>query len=196
MTFVGLTVLWLSDVVTGILWMITVLCIVRFVVEVAYGGRAPIVWTLRELSEPLLKPLRRALGGNRLRHDFTPLVAAAIALLLQFAVRWVGFELARPLLGGVWFHRAGLVGQLLEVIRFVVRAYLLVVLVRIAATWFGSPEYHPFMRFLRRLVDPPLAAIRRVTGRRSGRLDWSPFVLMSALWFVDQVVIETLQLTL
>jgi YggT family protein len=62
------------------------------------------------------------------------------------------------------------------------------VLIRIFASWFSPNPHSPFMVRLRQIVDPPLAFARRTCPLTLGGLDFSPVLLLMAVYFLSQFV--------
>ena len=195
MTFLALTIGWLGEVAAGLLFTLMFLVLARAFVQYFYHGGTRAGWALREMTDPILHPFRRLTAPLRLRFDLAPLVAAVVLYVAQ-ALVYNGAQLLAWQVGGAWAHSPGsAVFAVVEAVRWLVWAYMFLVLLRVLVTWFGGNEYHPFMRRIARLVDPALRTVRRVVGRSRGRIDWAPFILLAGLWFIDRVVLEAALLT-
>jgi YggT family protein len=195
--FLANTIAWLGEVVAGFLFFEMFLVFARAFVQIFYGGTCAFGWTLREMTEPLVRPVRRLTAPLHLAFDLAPILAGIVLFVAQGLVLAGSTRLAAIVAGpyvGPPPHPA--VISLVEGARLVLWLYILVVLLRVLVTWFGSPEVHPFVRFLSRLVDPPLRSIRRLIRPRYGRVDFAPLLLLAGLWFLDRVVLETLLYTL
>lgn len=82
-TFAGLALIAFADLVGFVLMMMTILIIVQVILGFVGGdSRHPIIPLVFQLTEPVLKPIRRrmpALGGL----DFSPMIALLAIALLQ-----------------------------------------------------------------------------------------------------------------
>jgi YggT family protein len=72
-----------------------------------------------------------------------------------------------------------------------IRAYEIVLLVRIILSWVPHDPYTPAVRWLERVTDPVLEPARRIIPPISG-LDISPVLVFLALEFVQRVLIRAL----
>lgn len=69
-------------------------------------------------------------------------------------------------------------------------AYSWIMIVYLIATWFVQNRYAGWFVFLSRLVEPPLAWVRRVTKNRLtiGMLDLSPLILFFGIHLLTSAV--------
>lgn len=191
MIFLLLTVAWLLGVAASIAFFLLIVVLAgRFLALFPRGGSG-LAWGLKLAGDAITRPFRRLLRPLRLNFDASPWLAAAAFFLVMWACRRGMALLVGP--GLVVNPR---VEPLITTLRIPLYAYLLMVLLRVLVSWFGSPEYHPMVRFLARWVDPVLDWIRRVLRPRLGPADLSPLVLFAAIGFIDQVVLNGLLLTL
>ena len=75
---------------------------------------------------------------------------------------------------------------LISLINFIIRAFSLLVIVKVVLSYFMSP-YHPVREFIDRIVEPFLAPIRRILPP-TGMLDFSPVVLLILLWLLGGIL--------
>ncbi|CAM2007808.1 YggT family protein [Acanthopleuribacter pedis] len=70
------------------------------------------------------------------------------------------------------------------------QAYSWILIAYLIATWFVQNRYAGWFVFLSRLVDPPLAWLRRVTKNKLtiGMLDLTPLVLFFAIHLLTSMV--------
>lgn len=73
-----------------------------------------------------------------------------------------------------------------NLVHFVIRAYMLVIIIEVVLSYFMSP-FHPIRQFLYRLVEPALTPIRRILPGMGG-LDFSPLVLLILLQILDMLL--------
>ena len=81
-------------------------------------------------------------------------------------------------------------GFVINLISLVSRGLTLIIFADIIVSYFLSP-YHPVRKALDSIVQPMLAPIRRIMPP-SGMFDFSPLVLMFAIWLVERLLISLL----
>ena len=96
------------------------------------------------------------------------------------------------LIGVVMFIFRNLFAALADVLHLVITLYIYIVIARAVLSWFQPNPFHPVVRFIRDVTEPPLAWIRRYIPLFGG-LDLSPVVLIFALIFIDRFVVATLR---
>jgi YggT family protein len=77
-----------------------------------------------------------------------------------------------------------------EIIHFVLRILMLLVIVQAVLSYFMDP-YHPIRQWVDRLVSPMLAPIRRFVPP-VGMIDFSPVVLIILLQLIDIILTRLL----
>lgn len=85
---------------------------------------------------------------------------------------------------------ADIVAVVFDLIGFMIRFYMYVILAAVVVSWVGADPYNPVVRIIRNLTDPVLLPMRRRMWRFSARvgLDFSPMVVMFALILAEVVV--------
>ncbi len=153
-----------------------------------------IVQTVLTLTEPLLRPLRRFLGGVPYRH-FGGMMTFDVAALLALLLLWMGRGLLLWLLGFVQtltllaLHPVGNVLTLtVMLVDLALELYTIALLVRILFEWLRVPYTHPVMMFLWRITEPLLAPVRRWVPPFGG-LDFSPVIVYLLLYVLRQVFV-------
>lgn len=79
-----------------------------------------------------------------------------------------------------------------EVLNIVLYTYLLIVVARALVSWVGPDPWNPLVRFLYQVTDPILDRIRRVLPVSAGGIDFSPIVVMLAVVFLQQFLVNSL----
>jgi YggT family protein len=150
------------------------------------------VLTVRNLTDPFLSPVRRALLG----FGFSPNMAPLVTILIAILVGWLALQLTEAIIGTlagvVNSVRAGrpvrLVGHLLY---GALSVYGLLIFIRIIFSW-GQVSYgNRVMRFLVRATDPLLVPLRRMIPPL-GFMDISPIVAFIIIWLFQAAVAGTL----
>ena len=80
---------------------------------------------------------------------------------------------------------------IVEIIHFVIRIIILLVIVQAVLSYFMSP-FDPIRQRIDRWVAPLLEPIRRVVPPLGGRIDISPIILIILLQLVDYLLTRLL----
>jgi YggT family protein len=79
-----------------------------------------------------------------------------------------------------------------EVLHIVLNTYMIVVIARAVLSWVSPDPYNPIVRFLYNVTEPVLYRIRRLLPFGSVGIDFSPFILILAILFLDRFIVQTL----
>lgn len=150
------------------------------------------VLMVRNLTDPFLSPVRRAVTG----FGFSPNIAPLVTILIAILVGWLALELTGAIIGTlagvVNSLRAGrpirLVGHLLY---GALSVYSLLIFIRIIFSWGQVSHGNRVMRFLVRATDPLLVPLRRMIPPL-GFIDISPIVAFFIIWLFQAAVAGTL----
>ena len=80
---------------------------------------------------------------------------------------------------------------LVRMIETAIDLYMLVVFVRVILSWIPHNPYQPVIRIIYQITDPPLKQIRQWLPPMAG-MDFSPVVLIFALYFLKMILISIL----
>ena len=191
MIFAANTLLWLAVLIRSILWLLILVVLAAALLRWFLPGYHPARLSLESLSRPLLRPLRNGLGrlGLPRRIDLAPFLfalllwfAAALATraIVSMALAIKPFVLVRP---GPWL-------TIIQVLSYLIYAYMFLVLLRALLSWTGAPRSATWVIWLLRATEPPLRWARRLQPRR-WVVDFSPLIVLLALSFVDQVLLRS-----
>ncbi len=89
------------------------------------------------------------------------------------------------------FVFGNLLGAIAQVLHMIIQVYIWIVIISALITWVNPDPYNPIVRFLRGSTEPVLYRIRRYLPMAGG-IDFSPFILILLLYFVDMFVVRTL----
>ena len=150
------------------------------------------VLMVRNLTDPFLSPVRRALMG----FGFSPNLAPLVTILIVILVGWLTLQLATDVIltfnGITVFASLGrpvaLVGALLYGFLGV---YSMLILIRIIFSWGMVGLGNPVMRFLVAATDPLLVPLRRIIPPL-GLFDISPIVAFLLIWLFQAAIAGTL----
>jgi len=134
--------------------------------------RNPIGQAVLALTDPLVRPLRRALPPAG-RVD---LASVAAVLLVQV----IGSAILRLLAGGGFDLGAILLHAIVELLHTVLQLYTVAILLYALLSWVAPGTYSPANQILTRLCEPLLAPIRRIVPPLGG-LDLSALFALIAL---------------
>lgn len=180
-------------VIVGVAVGVILLLLVR--VLMSYADLNPFsrpVVTVRDMTDPFLSPVRRALLGFGFSPGLAPLVTILIAVLLAwFASRLVTDVLA-TILGTI---RAGGEGRPVALIGTLLYGFLsvyeLLIFARIVFSWGAVGYGNRVMRFLIRATEPLLGPLRRIVPPL-GFMDISPIVAFLLIWLFKAAIAGTL----
>ncbi len=78
-----------------------------------------------------------------------------------------------------------------RLVDFAADLYIMVIIVRVLLSWISHNPHHPLIQFVYQVTDPPLKTIQRYVPSFGG-LDFSPFILIIAVMFVEKILITIL----
>jgi YggT family protein len=78
-------------------------------------------------------------------------------------------------------------------LKFVLDAYMFIIIGRVIVSWVSADRYNPIVRFLYEATEPLLSRIRRYIPIFGGGLDLSPLILILAIMFLQNFLVPTLQ---
>lgn len=78
-------------------------------------------------------------------------------------------------------------------IRMAFEVYNWLIIIRVFLSWIPHDPYNPIFRFLYEVTEPVLAPFRRLMGRYSVGVDFSPVIALIVLQIVESFVYSILQ---
>jgi len=82
-------------------------------------------------------------------------------------------------------------GVLAQVIHTVIQAYIIIIIIRSVISWMGYIPPNLFIRLIYKITDPVFRFIHRVFPFTiSGGIDFSPIVILLALYLVDHLAMR------
>lgn len=162
-----------------------VIVLLRFLGQwVATDFHNPLFQFAIRLTHPILRPLRRVIPPIG-RVD-----SAAVVLML--ALQIVDDALLALLqTGEIADGGQLLLGSLARWLELVLNAWMFMIFVHAAMSWFGTGHYHPAIAFLRDLTAPLLRPARRLLPPLGG-VDLSPLLALLALQVIKMLVLPIL----
>ena len=78
------------------------------------------------------------------------------------------------------------------IIRTVLTIYFYIVIASAILSWVSPDPYNPIVRFIHNITEPVLYQIRKRLPLNFGGIDFSPIVVLLAIFFLQQFVIQSL----
>ena len=171
---------------------IIVLVIARVIVN--YADMNPFSRTainIRQLSDPLINPVRAFLMSYRLEPKIAPFVTILIAIVTGIFIWRVVDSFVFTIRGVMTSLQRGSVTSVVGYILFgALGFYSLMIIARVILSW-GLTYGHRLMRFLIRWTDPILIPFRRRIPP-VGMFDLSPMIVLIILLVFQSVIMGTL----
>ena len=82
---------------------------------------------------------------------------------------------------------------LAKLIEILLGVYMWIVIGRAILSWVNPDPYNPIVRFLHDVTEPVLARIRRFIPAFAGGVDFSPMILILAIYFLMSFLVPTLK---
>ena len=82
---------------------------------------------------------------------------------------------------------------LAKLVEILLGAYMWIVIGRAILSWVNPDPYNPIVRFLHDVTEPVLSRIRRMLPALGGSIDFSPMILILAIYFLISFLVPTLK---
>ncbi len=79
-----------------------------------------------------------------------------------------------------------------DVLSMVLRLYMFIVIARALISWVNPDPYNPIVRFLYNATEPLLSRVRRVLPIFAGGIDFSPLIVLVAIYFLQVFLVQSL----
>lgn len=90
------------------------------------------------------------------------------------------------------FVISNLLIALANIVHIALNLYMWLIIARAVLSWVSPDPYNPIVRFLYSVTDPVLYAIRRRVPVFFGGIDFSPMIVILAIYFLDSFLVPTL----
>lgn len=94
--------------------------------------------------------------------------------------------------GEKMFVISNLLIALANIVHIALNLYMWLIIARAVLSWVSPDPYNPIVRFLYSVTDPVLYAIRRRVPVFFGGIDFSPMIVILAIYFLDSFLVPTL----
>ena len=82
---------------------------------------------------------------------------------------------------------------LAKLVEILLGVYMWIVIGRAILSWVNPDPYNPIVRFLHDVTEPALSRIRRLIPVFGGGIDFSPMILILAIYFLMSFLVPTLK---
>ena len=91
------------------------------------------------------------------------------------------------------FVASNLILALANLLHLVLQAYFWIIIARAVLSWVNPDPFNPIVRFLYRVTEPVLRPIRDRLPTFAMGIDFSPMVVILAIYFLDTFLVYTLR---
>jgi YggT family protein len=84
-------------------------------------------------------------------------------------------------------------GAIALVLHYALHLYMWIVIARAVISWVSPDPYNPVVQFLYRATEPVLEPIRRKLPEGGFGIDFSPLIVILAIYFLDWFLVRSLQ---
>ena len=79
-----------------------------------------------------------------------------------------------------------------QILHIALNLYMWIVIARAILSWVSPDPYNPIVRFLYNVTEPVLYAIRRRVPMIFGGIDFTPLIVILAIYFLDSFLVSSL----
>src|ERR671930_1376949 len=91
------------------------------------------------------------------------------------------------------FLLGNLFGAVATILNYALWFYMWIVIARAVISWVSPDPYNPIVQFLYRATEPVLEPIRRRLPGGGFGIDFSPLIVILAIYFLDEFLVRSLQ---
>ena len=90
------------------------------------------------------------------------------------------------------FVISNLLAAVAKVLDIVLTIFMWIVIARAILSWVSPDPYNPIVRFIHNVTEPVLYQVRRKIPLSFGGIDFSPIIILLAVIFLQQFVVQSL----
>lgn len=90
------------------------------------------------------------------------------------------------------FVAKNLIVAVASILDFALTAYMWIIIIRAVLSWVNPDPYNPIVRGIASITDPVLSWLRRRFPLMAGSIDFSPLVVIFAIYFLRSFLVKTL----
>jgi YggT family protein len=157
------------------------LVMLRFLMQLSRADYYnPICRAIVKMTDPAIKPLRKALPTVR-GIDFATL---AVAL----AVQLVAVVLVMSIVGGYFFSPVYIAWALLGIVSTILDIYFFALIISVIASWIAPFSHHPALSLIVQITEPICAPARKLLPPMGG-VDFSIILVFVAITLIDSYLV-------
>jgi len=80
-----------------------------------------------------------------------------------------------------------------KVLDIALSIFMWIIIARAILSWVSPDPYNPIVRFIHNITEPVLYQVRRRIPLNFGGMDFSPIIILLAIIFLQQFVVQSLQ---
>jgi YggT family protein len=90
------------------------------------------------------------------------------------------------------FVLGNFIAAVAHILDTVLTIYLWIIIVRAVLSWVNPDPYNPIVRFIHQVTEPVMAPIRRWLPIRGLGIDFSPIIILLAIFFLQSFLVNSL----
>jgi YggT family protein len=90
------------------------------------------------------------------------------------------------------FVAKNLIIAVASILDFALTAYMWIIIIRAVLSWVNPDPYNPLVRAIASITDPVLSWLRRRFPLMAGSIDFSPLLVIFAIYFLRTFLVKTL----
>jgi len=90
------------------------------------------------------------------------------------------------------FVISNLLAAVAKVLDIALTIFMWIIIARAILSWVSPDPYNPIVRFIHNITEPVLYQIRKRIPLNFGGIDFSPIIILLAVIFLQQFVVESL----
>jgi YggT family protein len=90
------------------------------------------------------------------------------------------------------FILANLIVAVAKILSIVLSIYMWVIIIQAILSWVSPDPFNPIVRILYQITEPVLGRLRRILPLQFGGMDFTPFVLVLVIIFLQQFLVNSL----
>jgi len=90
------------------------------------------------------------------------------------------------------FILSNLIMAIAKILSIILSIYMWVIIIRAVVSWVNPDPFNPIIRVLYQVTEPVLWRIRKILPLQFGGIDFSPFLLVLVIIFLQQFLVNSL----
>lgn len=90
------------------------------------------------------------------------------------------------------FILSNLIMAIAKILSIILSIYMWVIIIRAVVSWVNPDPFNPIIRVLYQVTEPVLWRMRKILPLQFGGIDFSPFLLVLVIIFLQQFLVNSL----